>query len=200
MAYITTEAATVPRNFLASEVGLTLKTVQVDDTGITADEYGYKTVEAGTIYPSNDKNAKGIVFENADVTHYEHAASIIVAGRIIKSNLPVTPTAAAITALEASGIVFEDAEPGAVRGEIVPLDYTAGTTGFTAADIAKHTGGDTLTITAIGTDNDTAIATVALASGTVTATKVKAGSTQITCTVSDSAGFTTDIVVPITIE
>ena len=62
MAYINRKATEKRPNFIASEVGLVLKTVQVNDTGITADEYGYKTVKGGTIYPSDDASAKGIIF------------------------------------------------------------------------------------------------------------------------------------------
>ena len=40
MAYINRKATEKRPNFIASEVGLVLKTVQVNDTGITADEYG----------------------------------------------------------------------------------------------------------------------------------------------------------------
>ena len=106
MAYTTTKSTTTTPNILASAVGLVTKTVQVDSTGIVADEYGYKTVKAGTIYPANDSTAQGIIFENVDVTHYEHTASLIVAGRIIEDRLPEELTEEAKTALNASGIVF----------------------------------------------------------------------------------------------
>lgn len=39
MAYIRVNSTEKRPNFLASETGLVLKTVQVDDTGISADEY-----------------------------------------------------------------------------------------------------------------------------------------------------------------
>lgn len=200
MAYITVYKAEHTPNFLESEVGLVLKTAQVDDTGITADEYGFKTVKGGTVWPSNDTNAEGIVFEDVDVTHGERAASVITGGRIYKSRLPETLQSAAETALKAKGIVFVDEPPAISRVIVDAIPYTAGTTGFTAANIAEADDGSELTITSIKNDNDKAIATVQLSSGTVTATKVKAGSTQITCVVSDVNGKTTDITVPITIS
>lgn len=199
MAYTTLTKAEVTPNFLESEVGLVLKTAQVDDTGIEADEYGYKTVRGGTIYPSNDTNAEGIVYADTDVTHGERAASIITGGRIYKSKLPAAPETAAETALKALGIVFVDA-PVVSRVIVDELGYTAGTTAFQASDIAETDDGSALKIVAIGNDNDKAIATVALNANKVTATKVKAGSTQITCTVEDVNGKHTDIVVPIVIS
>lgn len=199
MAYTTVIKADTMPNFLESEVGLVLKTMQVDDTGITADEYGYKTVKSGTIYPSNDTNAKGIVYADTDVTHGERAASIITGGRIYKSKLPAAPITAAETALKALGIVFVDA-PEVSRIIIDELGYTAGTTAFQASDIAETDDGSALKIVAVGDDNDKAVATVALNTNKVTATKVAAGSTQVTCTVEDVNGKRTDIVVPIVIS
>lgn len=202
MAYTTYKSTSSTPNFLASEVGLITKTVQVSTAMGTADEYGFKTVIAGTIFPANDGTAKGIIFQNVDVTHYEHTAPIIVAGRIYKNKLPVTLNSAAETALKASGIIFEETEPEVYRAETKAKDFTAGTTAFGADDIAENADGLGLTITAIGTDNDTSIATVALSSSThkVTCTKVAAGTTQITCTVTDALGFTTDITVPVVIS
>lgn len=93
-------------NFLDSAVGLILKTCTVSSTGITADAMGNKVVPAGTIVPSNDANAIGILSEGVDVTMGDHEGSVIVAGRIIEANLPVVPVTAAKSALQASGIVF----------------------------------------------------------------------------------------------
>lgn len=199
MAYTTLTKAEVTPNFIESEVGLVLKTAQIDDTGIEVDEYGYKTVRGGTIYPSNDTNAEGIVYADTDVTHGERAASIITGGRIYKSKLPETPETAAETALKALGIVFVDT-PVVSRVIVDELGYTAGTTAFQASDIAETDDRSALKIVAIGTDNDKSIATVALDANKVTATKVKTGTTQITCTVEDVNGKHTDIVVPIVIS
>lgn len=118
MAYTTVKSTEVRPNFLASEIGLVTKTVQVDDTGITADEYGYKTVKGGTIYPTNNGSAQGIIYEDIDVTHGEKAASMIVGGRIYAECLHTAPAAAAKTALTAKGIIFDTA-PDTARGEIV---------------------------------------------------------------------------------
>lgn len=75
-------------------------TVQVSDTGVTANAQGRKIVPAGTIYPANDATATGIIYQDVDVTNGPEAASCIVEGYIIKGRLPVVPAAAAITALK----------------------------------------------------------------------------------------------------
>jgi len=69
-------------------------------------EIGGKYVKAGTIYPSNDANAKGIVYEPIDVSEGNAAGSVVVAGKVVESRLPVTVSANAKTALAALGIVF----------------------------------------------------------------------------------------------
>lgn len=101
MSHIKTVTTAVTPNFLASAVGLTVNTCTVP-----ADENGYKIVPAGTVYPSNDAKATGILFEDVDVTDGDHEGALIVAGRILKDCLPVEPATEAVTPLTASGIIF----------------------------------------------------------------------------------------------
>ena len=98
MAYMKTTTYTSGVNILASEVGLVLKTfegtqamaTQVDDK---------KIIKA---------SAKGIVFEDVDITDdKKKPISVIIAGRVIKANLPVAVDTNAETALKASGIYFD---------------------------------------------------------------------------------------------
>ncbi len=91
MSHINVQAATSAVNFIDTPVGLVRKTVTVAQDDITADEKGYKIVPAGTIYPANDATAQGILYDDVDVTDGDHEGSLIVAGRIIKENLPVEP-------------------------------------------------------------------------------------------------------------
>lgn len=107
MAYMKTTTYTSGVNILASEVGLVLKTfegtqemaTQVDDK---------KIIKAGTVVPTNNASAKGIVFEDVDITDDEKKPiSVIIAGRVIKENLPVAVDTNAETALKASGIYFD---------------------------------------------------------------------------------------------
>ena len=110
-------------NFLESEVGLVLKTYQIPNTMGVADEYGNKIVAAGTVYPSNDASAVGIVFTDVDVTHGDHEGSVMLAGRVLKELLDVQ--SAAETHLKASGIVFVDA-PEVSRGYTVTYEKDDG--------------------------------------------------------------------------
>lgn len=67
-----------------------------------------KIIKAGTVVPTNNASAKGIVFEDVDITDDEKKPiSVIIAGRVIKENLPVAVDTNAETALKASGIYFD---------------------------------------------------------------------------------------------
>lgn len=68
--------------------------------GLAVLEANRYIVKAGTIYPSNDANAKGVVFTDYDVTDGDQNMAIVHHGFIKKAALPVAPSAAAITALK----------------------------------------------------------------------------------------------------
>lgn len=59
-----------------------------------------KVVKAGTIFPANDATAKGVVYQDVDVTYGDQPASVIVEGYILPDRLPVKPEEAAVTALK----------------------------------------------------------------------------------------------------
>lgn len=106
MAYHKVEKTYERPNFLDSEVGLVQKTMEIPNTmGKQVEDR--KLVLGGTIFPSNDTYAKGIVFETIDVTDdKKRPGSVIVAGRIIKENLPEALDSNAENALKAIGFVF----------------------------------------------------------------------------------------------
>lgn len=59
------------------------------------------------MYPTNGTGAKGIVFEDVDMTDdAKRPISVIVAGRVLEKRLPVTVDETAKTELTAQGIVF----------------------------------------------------------------------------------------------
>ena len=107
MAYMKTTSYTSGVNILYSEVGLVLKTFEgTKAMATTVDDK--KIIKAGTVVPTNDSSAKGIVFEDVDITDDDKKPiSVIVAGRVIKENLPVTVDSDAETALKANGIYFD---------------------------------------------------------------------------------------------
>lgn len=109
--YTYTEKSRKMPNFLESEVGLITKTWKFDtSTAVTTEDDGTKYVPAGTIYPSNDGSAKGVVFEDVDVTHGEAIGSLIVAGRLYDDRLPAKiETETAEPLLLKQGLYFIDA-------------------------------------------------------------------------------------------
>ena len=68
-----------------------------DSAAVTED--GRKIIKAGTIYPSNDANASGVVFNDMDVTNGDRTGAVIVHGFVKKAALPANPSANAIAAL-----------------------------------------------------------------------------------------------------
>ena len=102
----TTARVYAPGWFLADNENCERKTRTISATGATTTASGGKYVKAGTIYPSNDANAVGIVYEDVDVTFGNMPGSVVLSGVVYASRLPVTIEQAAQTALEAKGFKF----------------------------------------------------------------------------------------------
>ena len=103
MAFMKTKQYESTPNILESEVGLVLKTYTADATAVN----DKKIIKAGSVYPTNGTGAKGIVFEDVDMTDdAKRPISVIVAGRVLEKRLPVTVDETAKTELAAQGIVF----------------------------------------------------------------------------------------------
>lgn len=106
MAFMKTKQYESTPNILESEVGLVLKTYTADATNATAVN-DKKIIKAGSVYPTNGTGAKGIVFEDVDMTDdAKRPISVIVAGRVLEKRLPATVDETAKTELTAQGIVF----------------------------------------------------------------------------------------------
>lgn len=106
MAFMKTKQYESTPNILESEVGLVLKTYTADATNAAAVN-DKKIIKAGSVYPTNANGAKGIVFEDVDMTDdAKRPISVIVAGRVLEKRLPVTVNEAAKTELTAQGIIF----------------------------------------------------------------------------------------------
>ena len=107
MSMIKTYTDTVAPVWLASE-DFTVRTVTAPaNLGVTED--GEKYVKSGTIYPSNDQYAEGIIFEDVKVTYGDAPGSLLVGGRVYSNRLSVVLDSDARTALTAKGIIFETA-------------------------------------------------------------------------------------------
>lgn len=123
MSFVTNITGTKRPNWLESEVGLVLKTREVP-ASLGVQDGAYKTVAPGTVYPSNDNKAEGIIFEAVDVTSGDMPGSVLVAGRVLAEGLNIA--SAAKTALAGKGIVFVDT-PAVTRGYTVTYDKNDGT-------------------------------------------------------------------------
>lgn len=85
-------------NFLASSK-VQAFTTKVSDVGVAVNAEGKKIVPAGTILPANDATAKGILYNDVDVTHGPQPGSLIVEAYVLEARLPVAPDETAKTAL-----------------------------------------------------------------------------------------------------
>jgi hypothetical protein len=98
---------------------------------------GSKYVPAGSIIPSNNSSAVGILYENVDVTAGNAPGSIVVAGYVYKDRLPVVVDSDAVTAM--TGIKWDTYEPTIARP-----DFKGGTlSAITVASVAGTGEGKT---------------------------------------------------------
>ena len=119
MSFINREAVTgqayAPGWFLADNEDCTRLTRQISAEGASDGANGGKYVPMGTIYPSNDANAEGIVYEDVDVSNGDMPGSVVLSGKVYLDRLPEAPISAAQTALEGKGFVFIEAAPSVTR-------------------------------------------------------------------------------------
>ena len=68
--------------------------------GLAVLQEGRYVVKAGTIYPSNDSNAVGIILNDYDVTDGDAMLAVVVHGFIKTAALPAVPVANALAAMK----------------------------------------------------------------------------------------------------
>lgn len=111
MSFIKRNATTgkvyAPGYFLANNEDVTLLTFEAkaDNAQVVTDGEA-KYIPMGTIWPSNDGNAVGIVYEDVDVSEGNMPGSLVKDGKVYLNRLPVELNGAAKTALEAKGFIF----------------------------------------------------------------------------------------------
>jgi hypothetical protein len=76
---------------------------------------GTKYVKMGNIYPSNDENAEGIVYEDVEVTLGDAPGSVVTKGTVYEDRLAEALDSDAKTALIALGFKFIEAAPAVTR-------------------------------------------------------------------------------------
>lgn len=140
-----------PGYFLASEDCKRI-TTEIAQSGATTVGTA-KVVKAGTVYPSNDGNAIGIVYEDVDVTTGDMPGSIVIEGTVYEDRLPAAIESAAEAVL--TGITVITTSPAVTRpawlaGNLIPLSVSstasASNTGKTKVTVSGYTlgSGETL--------------------------------------------------------
>ena len=101
--------------FLVDDENCTRVTAQINanHAAVVTRSDGSKYVPAGSIIPSNNSSAVGILYENVDVTTGNMPGSIVTAGRVYKDRLPVVVDSDAASAM--TGITFDTYEPTITR-------------------------------------------------------------------------------------
>lgn len=131
-----------PGFFLAEEE-CARETIQVaaNHAQVITLEDGSKIVPAGAVVPSNDGNAKGLLYEDVEVTTGAMPGSLVTRGAVYESRLPASVESAAKAVL--TGIVFKTlptvTRPNTAGGSLKAI---------TVASAAGTAAGDTaLTLT-----------------------------------------------------
>lgn len=78
-----------PGYFLAHEE-CERKTREIPQSMATTESNGTKYVPMGSVYPSNDASAVGIVYEDVDVTTGNMPGSVVLSGVVYEDRLPIT--------------------------------------------------------------------------------------------------------------
>lgn len=165
---------------------------------------GSKYVKAGTVFPSNDGNAIGIVYEDVDVSTGAMPGSVVTKGTIYKDRLPAALESAAASALSGLGFKLIDSAPTVVRPDYPTTLATltvsfaeSATSGKTAATVSGYTpaSGDSY-VYKLGTGTTSATAPTVYA-GQVLSTGWTAwdGSSDITIASADDGKYMTIAVI-----
>ena len=145
----TTNTAYQPGYFLADAEGCTRETVTVaaNHAAVVTKADGSKYVPAGAVIPANGATAKGILYEDVDVSTGDMPGSIVTRGVIYEDRLPASLASAAKTALV--GITVITAAPAITRPDFnraalgsITVQSAAGTAaGDTKLTLSGYTPG-----------------------------------------------------------
>ena len=69
---------------------------------------GRLVIKAGTVYPANDENAIGLVFQDYDVTDGDVNMAILIHGFVLEEKLPIPPSGKALAAMKQISILKKD--------------------------------------------------------------------------------------------
>lgn len=97
-------------------------TIAANHAQVVTRDDGRKVVPAGAVIPSNDGNAKGILFEDIDVTEGAKIGSVVVEGIVYEDKLPAAIESAAESAL--TGITVVTTSPAIARPDYFKKAWT----------------------------------------------------------------------------
>lgn len=119
--------------FLVDDENCTRVTMEISAShaSVVTRADGSKYVPAGSIIPSNNSSAVGILYENVDVTTGNMPGSVVISGTVYEDRLPVVVDSDAKTAL--TGIKWDAHEPTITRP-----DFGGGT--LSAITVASTAG------------------------------------------------------------
>lgn len=104
-----------PGWFLVHDEDCHRETRQLAQEGASSLADGTKLVKMGTVYPSNDSHAEGIVYEDVEVTLGDAPGSVVIKGTVYEDRLAVDLDSDAKTALIAKGFTFVESAPAVTR-------------------------------------------------------------------------------------
>lgn len=135
-------------HFLANDENCVRKsmTIAADHSQVVTRDNGRKVVPAGAVIPSNDGNAKGILFEDIDVTEGAKMGSVVTEGIVYEDKLPAAIESTAEAVL--TGITVITTSPAITRPDYfnkawTPLTVTS-TEGTASGDTNLAVSGVTL--------------------------------------------------------
>ena len=103
-----------PGFFLAeAECARETATIMANHAQVVTLADGSKIVPAGAVIPANAAGAKGILYEDVEVTNGDAAGSIVTRGKVYADRLPAALVSAAATAL--TGITVVSTVPAVTR-------------------------------------------------------------------------------------
>lgn len=136
----TTGKVYAPGYFLANNEDCTRITFEAaqNNAQVVTDVHGGKYVPMGTIWPANGSTAKGIVYEDVDVSEGNMPGSLVTEGVVYENRLPSNLDSDARTALVAQGFQF------LTEGTVTRPEFPAGELEeITVASTAGTASGDT---------------------------------------------------------
>lgn len=141
-----------PGYFLAHEE-CTRETREMSQDSATTTENGAKYIPMGTIFPTNDGSAIGIVYEDVDVTTGNMPGSVVTAGTVYEDRLAITGQTYEAVTPESGDNPAEKGwyeKDGDVYTKTTDTTVTEGTTYYEVTGVARMSASAKTALQALG--------------------------------------------------